>query len=168
MYFYIEASYLQVSAYEIERVIKVDQVDYKIISLLHENSRIPLAEMGRIIGMTQPAVKERVRRLEEQGVITGYHAAISQEKLGKHTTAFVMFRTKQCAAFIDFCKQAPEVTDMYRISGEYNYMLKVVTRSTEELVAFSERTGDFGYSYTLIVLTAPFEQKMMLEEEKIF
>jgi Lrp/AsnC family transcriptional regulator, leucine-responsive regulatory protein len=102
--------------------------------------------------MTQPAVKERVRRLEEQGIITGYHASISQEKLGKHTTAFVMFRTKQCAAFIDFCKQSPEVTDMYRISGEYNYMLKVVTRSTEELVAFSERTGDFDFSYTLIVL----------------
>ena len=147
--------------------MQVDQVDYQIISLLHENSRIPLAEMGRIIGMTQPAVKERVRRLEEQGVITGYHASISQAKLGKTTTAFVMFRTKQCTAFIDFCKQAPEVTDMYRISGEYNYMLKVVTGSTEELVQFSERTGDFGNSYTLIVLTAPFEQKMMIGEEKI-
>lgn len=56
---------------------------------------------------------------------------------------------------------------MYRISGEYNYMLKVVTGSTEELVQFSERTGDFGNSYTLIVLTAPFEQKMMIGEEKI-
>jgi len=145
----------------------VDQVDYKILSLLHENSRIPMAEMGRIIGMTQPAVKERVRRLEEQGVITGYHASISPAKLGKHTTAFILFRTKQCSAFIDFCKQSPEVTDLYRISGEYNYMLKVVTETTEELVAFSERTGDFGYSYTLIVLTAPFEKKMLMVEDKI-
>ncbi|MGG1660408.1 Lrp/AsnC ligand binding domain-containing protein [Brevibacillus sp. NRS-1366] len=68
---------------------------------------------------------------------------------------------------MDFCKRAPEVTDMYRISGEYNYMLKVVTASTEELVHFSERTGDFGSSYTLIVLTAPFEQKMMIGEEKV-
>ncbi|TKI57758.1 Lrp/AsnC family transcriptional regulator [Brevibacillus antibioticus] len=165
---FLYTSYFVGNTYGFERMICVDQIDYKIMSLLHENSRIPFAELGRIIGMTQPAVKERVRRLEEQGIITGYHASISQEKLGKHTTAFVMFRTKQCAAFIDFCKQSPEVTDMYRISGEYNYMLKVVTRSTEELVAFSERTGDFGFSYTLIVLTAPFEQKMMLEEEKIF
>ena len=78
----------------------MDQIDYQIIGFLHENSQIPLAEMGRIIGMTQPAVKERVRRLEE-------------------------------------------------------------------LVQFSERTGDFGNSYTLIVLTAPFEQKMMIGEEKI-
>ncbi|KEQ21937.1 Lrp/AsnC family transcriptional regulator [Paenibacillus tyrfis] len=145
----------------------MDQVDYKILSLLHENSRIPMAELGRIIGMTQPAVKERVRKLEEQGVITGYHAAISMPKLGKNTTAFVMFRTKKCAAFVEFCRQSPEVTDMYRISGEYNYMLKVVTATTEELVDFSERCGDFGYSYTLMMLTAPFEQKMMICEPPI-
>ncbi|WCN39779.1 Lrp/AsnC family transcriptional regulator [Aneurinibacillus uraniidurans] len=145
----------------------MDQIDYKILHLLHENARISMVEIGRVIGMTQPAVKERVRRLEEQGVITGYHAAISQAKLGKNTTAFVMFRTKKCSAFIEFCKQSPEVTDMYRISGEYNYMLKVVTETNEELVAFSERCADFGYSYTLIALTAPFEQKMMLDDSRV-
>ncbi|MDR7319163.1 DNA-binding Lrp family transcriptional regulator [Brevibacillus nitrificans] len=59
------------------------------------------------------------------------------------------------------------MTDLYRISGEYNYMLKVVTETTEELVAFSERTGDFGYFYTQIVLTAPFEKKMLMVEDKI-
>lgn len=140
----------------------MDQVDYKILELLHENSRISVAEMGRMIGMTQPAVKERVKRLEEQEIITGYHAAISPAKLGKNTTAFMMFRTRSCSAFIKFCEESPEVTDMYRISGEYNYMLKVVTGSTEELVAFSERCGELGYSYTLMVLKAQFEQKSII------
>jgi Lrp/AsnC family leucine-responsive transcriptional regulator len=98
----------------------MDQINYKILSALSYNARIPISEMSRMITMSQPAVTERLRKLEEQGVITGYRAELSPHELGKHTTAFVLFKSNNCKDFEAFGEASPEIVDLYRISGEYN------------------------------------------------
>ncbi|OBZ13211.1 MULTISPECIES: Lrp/AsnC family transcriptional regulator [Bacillales] len=139
----------------------MDQIDSKILSLLHENARMPISEMSRMIAMSQPAVTERLRKLEEQGIITAYRAQFSPSKLGKHTTAFVLFKTNSCQDFVAFSETAPEIVDLYRISGEYNFLLKVLTETTESLANFLDGCSAYGFSTTLIVLSTAFEDKSL-------
>ncbi|MFD7522543.1 Lrp/AsnC family transcriptional regulator [Paenibacillus chitinolyticus] len=143
----------------------MDQIDSKILSLMHENARIPISEMSRMIAMSQPAVTERLRKLEEQGVITGYRAKLSPRKLGKQTTAFVLFKTTDCKGFAAFSEKSPEIVDLYRISGEYNFLMKVLSETTESLTGFLDECSAFGFSTTLIVLSTPFEDKSLVTSE---
>jgi len=139
----------------------MDHIDYKIISILHDNARITISEMSRTIAMSQPAVTERLRKLEEQGVITGYRVALSPSKLGKYTIAFILFKSNNCKEFEAFCEAAPEIVDLYRTSGEYNYLLKVVTETSETLETFMETCNTFGFSSTHVVLSTRFEDKSL-------
>ncbi len=107
-----------------QNAVKLDEIDHKIMNLLYENARISVSEIGRIISMTQPAVKERMNKLEDQGVIAAYRTKFEPSKINKNIQAFIMFKTSQCSDFIQYCNAAPEVTDLYRISGEFNYMMK--------------------------------------------
>lgn len=140
----------------------MDQIDSKILSLMHENARISISEMSKLIVMSQPAVTERLRKLEDQGIVTGYRAQLSPQKLGKHTSAFVMFKTTCCPDFIKFCEASPEIVDLYRISGDYNFLLKVLTETTESLAQFLDACNPYGYSTTLIVLSTAFEDKSLV------
>ncbi|WP_028549592.1 Lrp/AsnC family transcriptional regulator [Paenibacillus sp. UNC451MF] len=140
----------------------MDHIDFKILSTLHDNARITISEMSRIIAMSQPAVTERLRKLEEQGVITGYQAKLSPSKLGKYTTAFILFKSNNCKEFEAFSEAAPEIVDFYRTSGEYNYLLKVVTETSGTLESFLETCNTFGFSSTLVVLSTRFEDKSLV------
>ncbi|MDA2512768.1 Lrp/AsnC family transcriptional regulator [Bacillus cereus] len=143
-----------------QNAVKLDEIDHKIMNLLYENARISVSEIGRIISMTQPAVKERINKLEDQGVIAAYRTKFEPSKINKNIQAFIMFKTSQCADFIQYCNAAPEVTDLYRISGEFNYMMKVMSDSMDSLAAFLDSLMQFGLSSPLIVLKSEFEEKL--------
>ncbi|OME77414.1 AsnC family transcriptional regulator [Paenibacillus sp. FSL A5-0031] len=140
----------------------MDQIDSKILSLMFENARIPISEMSRMIAMSQPAVTERLRKLEEQGMITAYRAKLNPHKLGLYTTAFVLFKTNCCNDFITFSESSSEIIDLYRISGEYNFLMKVLSETTESMTNFLDRCSPFGFSTTLIVLSTAFEDKSLV------
>ncbi|MFJ8261195.1 Lrp/AsnC family transcriptional regulator [Rummeliibacillus sp. NPDC094406] len=144
-----------------KNTVKLDEIDHKIMNLLYENARIPVSEIGRIISMTQPAVKERINKLEEHGVIAAYRTKFEPSKINKNIQAFVMFKTSQCSEFVQFCNSAPEVTDLYRISGEFNYMMKVMVDSMDSLAIFLDSLMKFGLSSPLIVLKNEFEEKIL-------
>ncbi|CAN2248057.1 AsnC family transcriptional regulator [Bacillus subtilis] len=145
--------------------IKLDEIDYKIMNLLYENARMPIAEIGRNISMTQPAVKERVQKLEDHGVIAGYKARFNAAKIDKEIMAFVMFKTTQCVDFVHFCEASYQVTDLYRIGGEFNYMMKVMTDSMQSLAKFLDSLMKFGLASPLIVLKNEFEEKLVLGDK---
>ncbi|ACK88013.1 MULTISPECIES: Lrp/AsnC family transcriptional regulator [Bacillus cereus group] len=143
-----------------QNAVKLDEIDHKIMNLLYENARISVSEIGRIISMTQPAVKERINKLEDQGVIAAYRTKFEPSKINKNIQAFIMFKTSQCSDFIQYCNAAPEVTDLYRISGEFNYMMKVMSDSMDSLAAFLDSLMQFGLSSPLIILKSEFEEKL--------
>lgn len=137
----------------------MDQIDVDILEVLQTSGRMSMVDLGKKVNMSQPAVKERVRKLEEKGVIQHYQASISAKNIGKGVTTFILFQTNDCSKFVTFCEQSPEVIDLYRISGQFNYLMKVVTTSMESLESFSNQCNQYGSSMTLIVLTTRFEQK---------
>ncbi|WP_309243135.1 winged helix-turn-helix transcriptional regulator [Bacillus cereus group sp. BfR-BA-01316] len=94
-----------------QNAVKLDEIDHKIMNLLYKNARISVSEIGRIISMTQPAAKELINKLEDQGVIAAYRTKFEPSKINKNIQAFIMFKTSQCSDFIQLCNAAPEVTD---------------------------------------------------------
>lgn len=142
----------------------MDAIDYRILSALHDNARVSVSELSRKIAMSQPAVTERMRKLEEQGAIKGYKAKLAPDKLGKHATAFILFKTGNCADFERFCEGNPAIVDLYRLGGEYNYLLKAHAESTEALERLVKACSALGFSTTHVVLSARFEDKGLVPE----
>ncbi|GKS12418.1 AsnC family transcriptional regulator [Paenibacillus chitinolyticus] len=142
----------------------MDYIDTNILYHLQHQARISMTELGKCVGLSQPAVTERVKRMEEKGIIEQYRTIVSPEKIGKHVAAFVPFHTRDCDGFIDFCHSSPEVIECHRISGEYNYMLKVVTDSIQSLEKFVKKCDKYG-SYTIvIVMSSPIDHKFFISE----
>lgn len=140
----------------------MDHVDKQILFYLQNQARISMTELGKLVGLSQPAVTERVRRMEEKGVIEGYAAKISPEKIGKHAAAYILFRTRDCHSFLDFCRSSPDVVECYRISGEHNYLLKVMTDSTRSLEEFGNLCDKYGTYTILIVMSSPIDHKFLI------
>ncbi|RAV10935.1 Lrp/AsnC family transcriptional regulator [Paenibacillus contaminans] len=140
----------------------MDHVDKQILFYLQNQARISMTELGKSVGLSQPAVTERVKRMEEKGVIEEYRTVISPEKIGKQTAAYMLFRTRDCHAFLDFVRTSPQVAECHRISGEHNYLLKVVTESTRTLEEFGNQCDKYGTYTILIVMSSPIEHKFLI------
>ncbi len=141
----------------------MDDLDKKILLILQEQGRISMTDLGRAVSLSQPAVTERVRRLEDNGVIDHYRAVIEPGKINKSISAFVLFYTKGCDGFVDYCKHARDVAEIHRISGhQYNFMVKLVTESLQTLELAINEMGVFGDSTTLIILSSPLKDGMLI------
>jgi len=143
----------------------MDQIDTNILYHLQHQARISMTELGKCVGLSQPAVTERVKRMEEKGVIEQYRTIVSPEKIGKHAAAYMLFHTRDCDRFMDFCRSSPEVIECHRISGEYNYMLKVVTDSIQSLEQFGNTCNKYGTYTILIVMSSPIDHKFFISED---
>lgn len=141
----------------------MDEIDQHILFHLENQARLSMTELGKLVGLSQPAVTERVRRMEEKGVIEEYRTVISPSKVGKQSTAYVLFRTRDCYPFLDFCRSSPEVVECYRISGEYNYLLKILTNSIQGLEEFENKCDPYGTYMTLITMSSPIAHKNLME-----
>lgn len=113
-----------------------DAIDYKLLDLLQQNARMTQLEMAAAVGLSQPAVAERMRKLEQDGIITGYSARVDGKKLGKDITAFIGVRIEHPKYNAGFGKKVlaiPDVLECHRITGPDSYLLKVVTEDTQSL-----------------------------------
>ncbi|MEK4059180.1 MULTISPECIES: Lrp/AsnC family transcriptional regulator [Paenibacillus] len=140
----------------------MDHVDKQILFHLQSQARISMTELGKNVGLSQPAVTERVKRMEEKGIISEYRTIISPEKIGKQAAAYILFHSRDCNAFLDFCRAAPDVVECYRISGEHNYLLKVISDSTRALEEFGNQCDKYGTYTILIVMSSPIDHKFLI------
>ncbi|MFC4321493.1 Lrp/AsnC family transcriptional regulator [Litchfieldia salsa] len=138
----------------------MDQVNSEIVGILQMDGRISMTELGKKVNLSTPAVVERVRKLEEQGIIEGYKAQINPAKMGKGVKAFVLVETHRCKAFREFCKENPLVIECHRLTGQYSYLVKIVTDTNESLEGFIDETMDFGKPYTMMNLSSPVTDKV--------
>lgn len=137
----------------------IDEIDRQLMRKLQQHARITIVQLSKELHMSAPSIRERILRLEEQGIITGYHAAFDDKQLNLHLTTFMMIKTERCQEVVEFCEQALEVTDLHRISGEYNYLLRIQTTSMEELVRFQENIGRLGVSKSHVSIKNIFEHR---------
>ena len=144
--------------------VDLDVTDWRLLHELQDRARLTYAELGRRVGLTQPAVAERVRRLEDAGVITGYHAELDPRTLGRPLLAFVRV-TLACAdrsaALGASVREWPEVMECHRITGENCYIMKVALTSVEHLEAFINRVTQYGQPITSLVLSSPMSRRTL-------
>ena len=134
---------------------KMDDIDRKLISLLQENARYSLKQLGEHVFLSSPAVSSRIEKLEREGFITGYQAQVDAQKLGYHITAFINLEMEppQKATFYPFIQACPNVLECDCVTGMYSMLIKVCFRSTEELDTFIGQLQKFGKTQTQIVFS---------------
>ncbi len=116
--------------------MRLDPIDYKLLDLLQENARATQSELATAVGMSQPAVAERLRKLEQDRIITGYFARVDGRHLGKDIVAFIgvaIEHPKYNAAFSKKIQAIPDVLECHHVTGQDSYLLKVITENTESL-----------------------------------
>ena len=111
----------------------IDNIDAQILVILQNDGRIANAEIARQVGLAPSAVLERIRKLEERGVIRGYLADIDPQVLDFGLTAFVAVRTSECGLAEEALAAIPEVLEVHDVAGEDSYWLKIRTKDTEAL-----------------------------------
>lgn len=132
---------------------KIDNFDQKILQLLQQDARISHAEVGRQVHLSQPAVSERIKRLEAAGVIRGYRADINPKALGYQITAMIRISTQQGRPYAEFVAHCPEIIDCYTVTGEDGAVMRVLATDVEHLQRVINELNAFGSTSTAIVLT---------------
>ncbi len=110
----------------------IDDIDKQILTIVQDNARISNAEIARTVGLAPSAVLERIRKLEERGIIRGYHADIAPKPLDLGLTAFVAVRTTDWVCE-DLFADVPEIIEVHDLAGEDDYLLKIRAKDTEDL-----------------------------------
>jgi Lrp/AsnC family leucine-responsive transcriptional regulator len=135
----------------------LDPINRRLLQELQADARVTMAELGRRINLSAPAVAERVQRLERAGVITGYRAEIDPKAVGFPIAAVVRVRptTRQLQKIPELAREIPEVVDCHRITGEDCYFVKLHLRSMDDLEGILDRFVVLGQTTTSIIHSSP-------------
>jgi Lrp/AsnC family leucine-responsive transcriptional regulator len=139
----------------------LDGTNLRILGELQENGRLGLAELGRRVGLSAPAVAERVQRLERAGAIKGYRAELDPAALGFPVAAVVRIRPSpgQLQRIPEIAQETPEVAECHRITGEDCYLLRLHLRSIDELEEMLDRFTPHGLTTTSIIHSTPVPRR---------
>ena len=135
----------------------LDAINLRLLAELRRDARLTMAELGRRVGMSSPAVTERVRRLEEAGIIVGYRLDLDPAALGLPLAAFIRIRPDpgQLPRIAELARQIPEVVECHRITGEDCFILKIHFPAMDQLDRILDRFLAYGTTTTSIVQSSP-------------
>ncbi len=139
----------------------LDAVNLRLLGELQRNPRLPMAELARRVGMSAPAVSERVQRLERAGVITGYRLEIDPGAIGLSVTAFTRIRPMpgSLPKIAELAAELPQVTECYRITGEDCFLIKLHAPAIDQLEAVLDRFLAYGNTTTSILVSTPVPRR---------
>ena len=144
-------------------LVDLDGIAWKIVEALQHNARLSFAELGRKVGLSTPAAAERVRRLEEAGIITGYHASIDVAKLGMPIRVLVRLTIHggdlQVSRTVTAIKEMTEVSRCHRITGAESFVIEADVVSIRHLEALIDRLSTLGATSTSTVLSSPVKRR---------
>lgn len=143
---------------------QLDKVGWQLLRVLQEDARLSFSELGRRVGLSSPAVAERVRRMEDSGVITGYRALVEPSKLGYPTTAFIHLKVtgEHHNRIATMAHTLAEVQECHHVTGQDSYMIKVIVSSMVHLEHVIAQLRTYGETTTSIVLSSPVKAKMVM------
>lgn len=147
----------------IESSVLVDEIGRKLLSALQEDARLSYAELRRRVGLSPAATAERMRRLEEAGIITGYRVEIDREALGLPVLAIVRLSCDgvKYRPFLKAVQAMEGVTECHHVAGGDAFIMKVVAGSVMELGRVVEKLLDFGVPTTSIVFSSPVARRTL-------
>lgn len=139
----------------------LDEIDQKVLHILQEDARTSYAELGRQVGLTTPSVIERVRKLEDSKIITGYRAEIDTARVGLPILAFVRMSITgvDYSHIIEVAESSNEVLECHRGTGEDSFIMKIAVSSVEHLQDVIDRLTPYGITTTTIVLSSPVKKR---------
>ena len=141
----------------------LDSTDWQILRELQRDARLSYNELGRRVNLSAPAAAERVRKLEDRGVITGYSIQVDLTRVGLPLLAFIQLHCDpgKCLLKTSSVEEFPGVLEIHKLSGAHCTLLKVAVSSMEHLEAFNERLGSHGPLISNIVTSSPFTSRMI-------
>lgn len=139
----------------------LDEIGWHILRVLQENARISFSELGRLVGLSAPAVAERVRKLEDAGIIAGYHAEVNPVRVGYSVLAIIRIGAtginfSKCAEAV---KRMHEVLECHRITGSDSFYVKVMVPSIQHLEALIDQLTPYGETTTMLVLSSAVKRR---------
>lgn len=142
----------------------MDKTDHKILEILQENGRISMKDLGKLVNLTSPAVSERVRRLEESGIIKGYTAIVDPLKLDKKVRAIISVGLKvtQHKQFKELALNEKAIIECHHMTGDDCMTIKVIVDDTIALEELLDKIQEVGDTRTSIILSSPLERKAIL------
>lgn len=141
----------------------LDSIDWALVEQLQSDGRTPWSELGRRVGLSAPAVADRVRRLEEAGVITGYHAVVDPSRLGLSLRALVTIQpanTRHWHSLAEFAQGLPEVLRCHHVTGRECYVLEVAVADVAHLHQLLSSLQSHGDTTTSVVLHTPVDHRV--------
>jgi Lrp/AsnC family transcriptional regulator, leucine-responsive regulatory protein len=141
----------------------LDSTDWKLLRELQRDARLSYNELGRRVGLSAPAAAERVRKLEDAGVITGYCAQVNPAQVGLPLLVLIQLRCApgKCLLKTSSAEEFPEVLEMHKLSGSHCSLLKIAVSSMQHLEAFNERLGTHGESIVNIVTSSALTHRII-------
>ena len=145
----------------VDPVVALDDTDRRLLTLLQRDGRLTFADLAREVAMSASAVTERVRRLEESGVIAGYQAVVDPERVGLGILAFVRLRypTGNYRPFHALLDSTPEIVGAHHVTGEDCFVVKVLARSMRHLEEVTGRIAGLGAVTTSVVYSSPLARR---------
>lgn len=147
--------------------VVLDLTDYRILEILIKDGRIPMKELAQKVALSAPAVAERVKRLEEEGIITGYKAAINYEKLGKKINVLINIdvNVQKAEKLMEFIKNEDSIIECHHVTGPYCKILKARLEDIGSLEKLIGKIQMFGNTETFIILSS-VEKEHILNQNK--
>lgn len=149
--------------------VELDAIAWKILECLQQNARMSFAELGRKVGLSTPAVAERVHRLEEAGVITGYHALVNPARLGLPIHVLVRLTIPggdlQVSRAVTAIKDLAEIQRCHRITGDESFIIEANVVSVRHLESLIDKLSALGATSTSTVLSLPVERREYLARQ---
>ncbi len=145
----------------------LDAIDLKILDTLQRDCKIPLARVGEQVGLSAPSVIDRIKKLENAGVITGYHAALDSQELGLDVTAFIGVEHGQLADvtdFEDYVSKLEDILECHHVTGQHTFLLKAKTKNTsalESLISQIRKIPGVARTETMVVLSTHVERSQV-------
>lgn len=141
----------------------LDGIGRKILKALQANARLPLSRLGELVGLSAPAVAERVKKLEESGIIKGYHACIDPALGGQPILAFITLTTdtRHYAAVKALAENSPQIIACHHISGDASFIIQVRAADVAALEMLVAGLSPFGQTHTAIVLSTTVDKRSM-------
>jgi Lrp/AsnC family leucine-responsive transcriptional regulator len=143
---------------------ELDSIDLQILSILQEHGRISHVKLGEQVGLSAPSVIERVKKLEDSGIISGYHASVDARRLGRDVTAFIgvsISHPKTIALFEETIDLLEDVLECHHVTGEHTVLLKIKTANTsslEKLIRTIRLIEGVARTETMVVLSTHTER----------
>ena len=140
---------------------RLDETDRRIVAALQRDGRLTTAELGREISLSASATADRVRRLTDTGVITGYSATVDPEALGYAVSAFVRltYPSGNYKPFHDLVDVTPEIVEAHHVTGDDCFVVRVVARSMRDLERITGRLATLGGITTSVVYSSPVPRR---------